>query len=78
MTYGCLNWCGVIRFTPARVNCLIDIMNMLIEKNDDIEYTSQEKEGKTKLIFLENEIENLYVNSRSNEENIRIKLSKEI
>ena len=53
-------------------------MNMLIKKNDDIEYTSQEKEGKTKLIFLENEIENLYVNSRSNEENIRNKLSKEI
>ena len=74
----CLNRCGVIRFTPASVNCLIDIINMLIEKNDDIEYTSQEKEGKTKLIFLENELENLYVNSRSNEENIRNKLSKEI
>lgn len=57
------------------INCLIDIMNALIEKNDDIEYTPQEKEGNTKLIFLENEIENLYANPRSNEENIRNKLS---
>lgn len=57
------------------INCLIDIMNALIEKNDDIEYTPQEKEGNTKLIFLENEIENLYANPRSNEKNIRNKLN---
>ena len=39
-------------------------MNMLIEKNDDIEYTSQEKEGKTKLIFLENEIVHAFEDGR--------------
>lgn len=54
---------------------LIDVMNALIEKNDDIEYIPQEKESNTKLILLENEIENLYENPRSNEENIRNKLS---
>lgn len=57
------------------INYLIDVMNALIEKNDDIEYISQEKGDNTKLIFLENEIENLYVNPRSNEENIRNKLN---
>ena len=57
------------------INYLIDVMNALIEKNDNIEYIPQEKEGNTKLIFLENEIENLYANPRSNEENIRNKLS---
>ena len=35
-------------FHAGKRKLLIDIMNMLIEKNDDIEYTSQEKEGKTK------------------------------
>lgn len=57
------------------INYLIDVMNALIEKNDDIKYTPQGKEGNTKLIFLENEIENLYANPRSNEENIRNKLN---
>ena len=57
------------------INYLIDVMNALIEKNDDIEYIPQEKGDNTKLIFLENEIENLYANPRSNEENIRNKLS---
>ena len=57
------------------INYLIDVMNALIEKNDDIEYILQEKGDNTKLIFLENEIENLYANPRSNEENIRNKLS---
>lgn len=57
------------------INYLIDIINALIEKNDSIEYIPQEKGDNTKLIFLENEIENLYANSRSNEENIRNKLS---
>lgn len=56
------------------INYLIDVMNALIEKNDDIEYIPQEKGDNTKLIFLENEIENLYANPRSNEENIRNKL----
>lgn len=41
----------------ALINCLIGIMNMLIEKNNDIEYAPQEKEGNPKLILLENEIE---------------------
>lgn len=59
----------------ALINCLIDIMNTLIEKNDNIEYIPHEKEGNTKLIFLENEIENLYVNPRKNEETIRNKLN---
>lgn len=57
------------------INYLIDVMNALIEKNDNIEYIPQEKGDITKLIFLENEIENLYVNPRSNEENIRNKLN---
>ena len=57
------------------INYLIDVMNALIEKNDNIEYIPQEKGDNTKLIFLENEIENLYANPRSNEENIRNKLS---
>ena len=57
------------------INYLIDVMNALIEKNDNIEYIPQEKGDITKLIFLENEIENLYANPRSNEENIRNKLS---
>lgn len=57
------------------INYLIDVMNALIEKNDDIEYIPQEKGDNNKLIFLENEIENLYANPRSNEENIRNKLS---
>lgn len=57
------------------INYLIDVINALIEKNDSIEYIPQEKGDNTKLIFLENEIENLYANSRSNEENIRNKLS---
>lgn len=56
------------------INYLIDVMNALIEKNDNIEYIPQEKGDNTKLIFLENEIENLYANPRSNEENIRNKL----
>ena len=59
----------------ALINCLIDIMNTLIEKNDNIEYIPHEKEGNTKLIFLENEIENLHVNPRKNEETIRNKLN---
>lgn len=57
------------------INYLIDVINALIEKNDNIEYIPQEKGDITKLIFLENEIENLYANPRSNEENIRNKLS---
>lgn len=57
------------------INYLIDVMNALIEKKDNIEYIPQEKGDNTKLIFLENEIENLYANPRSNEENIRNKLS---
>lgn len=59
----------------ALINYLIDIMNTLIEKNDNIEYIPQEKGDKTKLILLENEIESLYVNPRGNEENIRNKLN---
>ena len=59
----------------ALINCLIGIMNTLIEKNDNIEYIPQEKGDITKFIFLENEIENLYANPRTNEENIRNKLN---
>ena len=59
----------------ALIKCLIGIMNTLIEKNDDIEYIPQETGDNTKLILLENEIENLYVNPRGNEENIRNKLN---
>lgn len=57
------------------INCLIDIMNALIEKNDGIEYTPQEKGDNNKPILLGNEIKDLYVNPRSNEENIRNKLN---
>lgn len=57
------------------INYLIDVMNALIEKNDDIEYIPQEKGDNNKPILLENEIKDLYVNPRSNEENIRNKLN---
>ena len=57
------------------INYLIDVMNALIEKNDDIEYIPQEKGDDNKPILLENEMKDLYVNPRSNEENIRNKLN---
>ena len=57
------------------INYLIDVMNALIEKNDDIEYIPQEKGDNNKPILLENEMKDLYVNPRSNEENIRNKLN---
>ena len=59
----------------ALINCLIDILNTLIEKNNDIEYTPKERGDNTKLVLLENEIEKLYLNPRSNEENIFNKLN---
>lgn len=57
------------------INYLIDVMNALIEKKITSMYIPQEKGDNTKLICLENEMENLYANPRSNEENIRNKLS---
>ena len=57
------------------INYLIDVMNALIEKNDDIEYIPQEKGDNNKPILLEDEMKDLYVNPRSNEENIRNKLN---
>ena len=57
------------------INSIINLLNGLIENIDAIEYHPQEKEGNPKLILLENEIENLYVNPRSNEEIIRNKLN---
>lgn len=57
------------------INSIIKLLNGLIENIDAIEYHPQEKQGNTKLIFLENEIENLHVNPRKNEEPIRNKLN---
>ncbi len=57
------------------INCLKDIMNALIEKGEDVEYIPQEKQNTTEIITLEKEIENLYINPRKNEDNIRNKLN---
>lgn len=57
------------------INSLVEILNGLIENTDAIEYNPQDKQSNKTLILLENEIENLYVNPRSNEENIRNKLN---
>ena len=57
------------------INSLIEILNGLIENTDVIEYNPQDKQSDKILILLENEIENLYVNPRKNEETICNKLN---
>lgn len=57
------------------INCIINFFNKLIKNTDAIEYNPQDKQSDKTLILLENEIENLYVNPRKNEENIRNKLN---
>lgn len=53
---------------------LIDIMNELIEKCEDIEYKPREDFSDGELPEMKNEIENLFINPSKNEEKIREKI----
>ena len=53
---------------------LIDIMNELIEKSEDIEYKPREDFSDGELPEMKNEIDNLFINPSKNEEKIREKI----
>ena len=60
----------------AFIKRLIDILNELIEKCKDIEYSPREDFSGGELPAIKNEIENLFINPSKNEEKIREKINE--